>query len=273
MASDPHSTSAPELKAQIEAERAGRPFLVFRDGEGGQRIVTAAAGESELWVGERFRRRAARLGRGGLRPARADQGRPRRVHAGRRRPLPQRLLRQRGAGHGRRHLRDGDTIRFGRTAVVYRRPGEGAADRDRHRQLPVPPPRRLPGPAQGPASPSAVLTRTAAASRRRRPTSRSATSCTSASTRSRPTCAPSSRSSASATCRRTSKRVALVERALHSRRRHHVATCDRPSTRRWPRDDPGQGVRSTPWASGRGGSEGRSWSGAERTHRTRRKSP
>ncbi len=27
--------------------------------------------------------------------------------------------------HGRRHLRDGDTIRFGRTAVRYRRPGAG----------------------------------------------------------------------------------------------------------------------------------------------------
>jgi pSer/pThr/pTyr-binding forkhead associated (FHA) protein len=30
--------------------------------------------------------------------------------------------------HGRRHLRDGDTVRFGRTAVLYRRPGEGTAE-------------------------------------------------------------------------------------------------------------------------------------------------
>ena len=30
--------------------------------------------------------------------------------------------------HGRRHLRDGDAIRFGRTTVVYRRPGEGSAE-------------------------------------------------------------------------------------------------------------------------------------------------
>ena len=55
--------------------------------------------------------------------------------------------------HGRRHLRDGDTIRFGRTAVAYRRPGEGRrrSDRDRRRG-----PGRgddLPGPAQGPARP------------------------------------------------------------------------------------------------------------------------
>jgi pSer/pThr/pTyr-binding forkhead associated (FHA) protein len=33
-----------------------------------------------------------------------------------------------GRVHGRRHLRDGDTIRFGRTAVAYRRPGEGASE-------------------------------------------------------------------------------------------------------------------------------------------------
>ena len=44
-------TSAPELKAQIEAERAGLPFLVFRDGEDAQRIVTIEEGASELWVG------------------------------------------------------------------------------------------------------------------------------------------------------------------------------------------------------------------------------
>lgn len=30
--------------------------------------------------------------------------------------------------HGRRHLRDGDVVRFGRTEVLYRRPGEGAAE-------------------------------------------------------------------------------------------------------------------------------------------------
>ena len=47
----PRATSAPELKAQIEAERLGRPFLVYRDAEGEQRILTIAEGVSELWVG------------------------------------------------------------------------------------------------------------------------------------------------------------------------------------------------------------------------------
>src|SRR5690242_2143881 len=43
--------SAPELKAQIEAERAGRPFLVYREGGGEQVIATVAEGSEELWVG------------------------------------------------------------------------------------------------------------------------------------------------------------------------------------------------------------------------------
>jgi pSer/pThr/pTyr-binding forkhead associated (FHA) protein len=43
--------SAPELKAQIEAERAGRPFLVLRDGDGEQAIVAIEEGATELWVG------------------------------------------------------------------------------------------------------------------------------------------------------------------------------------------------------------------------------
>ena len=43
--------SAPELKAQIEAERVGRPFLVFRDGSDEQAIVTVEPGATELWVG------------------------------------------------------------------------------------------------------------------------------------------------------------------------------------------------------------------------------
>ena len=48
---DRRQTSAPELKEQIEAERRGRPFLVFRDGAGEQRIVTVGAGTAALWVG------------------------------------------------------------------------------------------------------------------------------------------------------------------------------------------------------------------------------
>ena len=34
----PHAASAVELKAQIEAEREGLPFLIYRDGEGRHRL-------------------------------------------------------------------------------------------------------------------------------------------------------------------------------------------------------------------------------------------
>jgi FHA domain/Bacterial regulatory proteins, luxR family len=118
--------SAPELKAQIEAEREGRPFLVFRDGEDTQRIVAFQPGAGELWVG-----------RGGSADVRLEwdeevSG----LHAqielvGEECTLVDDGLSRNGSFvneervHGRRHLRDGDSLRFGRTLVRYRRPGTG----------------------------------------------------------------------------------------------------------------------------------------------------
>ena len=49
----PKAQSAPELKAQIEAEREGRPFLVFRDGADAQVILQIPEGTTEFWVGRR----------------------------------------------------------------------------------------------------------------------------------------------------------------------------------------------------------------------------
>ena len=40
----PHRASAAELKERIEAERAGRPFLVYRDADARQAIATLRAG-------------------------------------------------------------------------------------------------------------------------------------------------------------------------------------------------------------------------------------
>ncbi|MBK5218705.1 MAG: FHA domain-containing protein [Thermoleophilia bacterium] len=121
--------SAPELKAQIEAERAGRPFFVYRDGDDEQAILTVEAGASELWVG-RAESADVRLAwdeevsalHGQIEVVRdectlVDDG-----------------LSRNGSYvngervHGRRHLRDGDAIRFGRTEVLYRRPGEDAPE-------------------------------------------------------------------------------------------------------------------------------------------------
>jgi hypothetical protein len=120
----PRAASAPELKAQIEAEREGRPFLFFRDGEDAQVIVAVAAGADELWVG-RSESADVRLHWDEEVSALHAQIEVVRDEC----TLVDDGLSRNGSFvnqervHGRRHLRDGDTIRFGRTAVHYRRPG------------------------------------------------------------------------------------------------------------------------------------------------------
>jgi pSer/pThr/pTyr-binding forkhead associated (FHA) protein len=126
---EPRQTSAAELKAQIEAERGGRPFLVLRDGAGEQRIVVIEDGAAELWVG---RGEAA-----GLRIEWDEEVSA--LHAqievvGGECTLLDDGLSRNGSFvgtervHGRKHLRDGDTLRFGRTTVLFRRPGESAPE-------------------------------------------------------------------------------------------------------------------------------------------------
>jgi hypothetical protein len=121
--------SAPELKAQIEAEREGLPFLVYRDGEGEQAIVTIAAGTEELWVG-----------RGGSADiVLAWDEEVSGLHAQLELVRDEYTLVDDGLSrngsfvneervHGRRRLRDGDILRFGKTGVLYRQPGAWAAD-------------------------------------------------------------------------------------------------------------------------------------------------
>lgn len=122
------SPSAPELKAQIEAEREGRPFLVFRDGEGHQVILPIEA-NAELWVG-RGPSADVRLGWDEEVSALHAQVEVVRDEC----TLVDDGLSRNGSFvneervHGRRHLRDGDSLRFGRTLVVYRRPGEDAPE-------------------------------------------------------------------------------------------------------------------------------------------------
>jgi pSer/pThr/pTyr-binding forkhead associated (FHA) protein len=122
------SLSAPELKAQIEAEREGRPFLVFRDGEGEQVILPIEA-NAELWVG-RGPSADVRLGWDEEVSALHAQVEVVRDEC----TLVDDGLSRNGSFvneervHGRRHLRDGDSLRFGRTLVQYRRPGEDAPE-------------------------------------------------------------------------------------------------------------------------------------------------
>jgi pSer/pThr/pTyr-binding forkhead associated (FHA) protein len=126
---EPRQTSAAELKAQIEAERGRRPFLVFRDGEDEQRIVVIDEGTSELWIG---RGEAAGLRLDWDEEVSALHAQIE-IVAGECTLLDDGLSRNGsfvGAErvHGRRRLRDGDVIRFGRTAVLFRRPGESAPE-------------------------------------------------------------------------------------------------------------------------------------------------
>lgn len=129
MGTGPQQTSAPELKAQIEAERGGRPFLVFRDGVGEQRIVVVDEGTSELWVG---RGEAAGLRLDWDEEVSALHAQIE-VVAGECTLLDDGLSRNGsfvGAErvHGRRRLLDGDVLRFGRTTVLFRRPGEAGPE-------------------------------------------------------------------------------------------------------------------------------------------------
>jgi pSer/pThr/pTyr-binding forkhead associated (FHA) protein len=125
------TVSAPELKAQIEAERAGRPFLVFRDG-GGEQVILPIEANAELWVG--------RSGSADVHLEWDEEVSA--LHAQIEVVRDECTLVDDGLSrngsfvneervHGRRHLRDGDSLRFGRTVVTYRRPGEDAPEATR----------------------------------------------------------------------------------------------------------------------------------------------
>jgi pSer/pThr/pTyr-binding forkhead associated (FHA) protein/DNA-binding CsgD family transcriptional regulator len=119
----PHTATPAELRARIEAERAGAPFLVLRDGEGEQRIVTLGPATTRLAIGrnpsndvslqwdEEVSRLHAELECIGGEWTISDDGLSRNgtfVNGAR--------------AAGRVRLRDGDVIRTGATTIAYRRP-------------------------------------------------------------------------------------------------------------------------------------------------------
>src|SRR4051794_19517703 len=127
--SGPRARSAPELKEQIEAERLGRPFLVYRDAEDEQRLIVVGEDASAIWIGrsasadvslawdDQVSGLHAQLEFVGLECTLVDEG-----------------LSRNGSFvngervSGRRRLRDADTLRFGRTGVLYRAPADGASE-------------------------------------------------------------------------------------------------------------------------------------------------
>ena len=119
----PHAATATELKAQIEAERAGAPFVIYRDGEGRHHLHVLDTGQSHVTLG---RRGSADL------PLPWDEE-VSRVHAELIRTGEEWTLSDDGLSlngtfvngepiHGRRRLRDGDALRIGTTVLVFRDP-------------------------------------------------------------------------------------------------------------------------------------------------------
>ncbi len=119
--------TAPELKARIEAERRGAPFLVYREAEGRQLIRELDGGNDRLTVG---RSEAADV-------CLEFDPEVSRVHAEIERLGDDWTLGDDGLSRngsfvngervvGRRRLRDGDALRFGDTLVLFRAPTQAA---------------------------------------------------------------------------------------------------------------------------------------------------
>lgn len=137
-----HAASPQELRARIDAERMGRPFLVLRDGDGRQVLVELDGVRERLSVGrgttcdvalgwdDEVSRLHAELELIAQEWTVSDDGLSRNGTF---------VNQQRISG--RHRLRDGDVLRVGRTLLAYRRPeleesrptqvaGEGAAPAD-----------------------------------------------------------------------------------------------------------------------------------------------
>jgi pSer/pThr/pTyr-binding forkhead associated (FHA) protein len=119
----PHLATPAELKERIEAERRGTPFLIYRDGDGAQRIAPLSPGTRELTIG--------RDGEADIHLGWDPQVSG--LHAELRRAGGSWLVIDDGLSRngtfvngervvGRRRLREGDEMRLGTTVVVFRSP-------------------------------------------------------------------------------------------------------------------------------------------------------
>jgi pSer/pThr/pTyr-binding forkhead associated (FHA) protein len=125
----PHPATAVELKAQMEAERAGVPFVLYRDDAGEQRIVALGTTRRTLSIGRRESTDVSLSWDGEVSGLHAQV-----EVLGEDCALVDDGLSRNGSYvngdriHGRRRLRDGDVLRFGKTLVVYRAPVGGTSD-------------------------------------------------------------------------------------------------------------------------------------------------
>ena len=134
------AVSPSELKEQLDAERSGVPFLVYRDGDGRRRIVLLGDELDRLTIGRRQSNDV---------PLPWD-GKVSRVHAELQRVGGDWTISDDGLSRngsyvddrrvsGRWRLRDGDAIRVGDTVLVYRA-AVGKTDPTLVVSAPAPPP-------------------------------------------------------------------------------------------------------------------------------------
>jgi predicted component of type VI protein secretion system len=122
-----HASSPSDLKARIEAERLGTPFVLYRDGIGGQKIVTLP-GSGTVTIGRRLTNEIA-----------VDwDTEVSRVHARLEHVAGDWTIEDNGSRNGtwvndarltaRRRLRDRDAIRVGTSVIAFLQPGERESD-------------------------------------------------------------------------------------------------------------------------------------------------
>ena len=119
----PQAATATELKAQIDAEREGRPFLIYRDGEGSHHITVLPGELERLTLGRRssadlplnwdaeVSRLHAELVRKGDDWALIDNGLSMNGSFVNGEPV-----------RAQRRLHDGDAVRVGATVIIFRNP-------------------------------------------------------------------------------------------------------------------------------------------------------
>jgi pSer/pThr/pTyr-binding forkhead associated (FHA) protein len=124
-AASPHPSTARELKTVLEAERAGAPFLLYRDEAGAHRLVELREPEDSITVGRKAENDIALDWDSQVSSTHAEL-----QHVGGEWTVVDDGLSRNGTFlngvrlSGRRRLRDRDTLRFGRTLVEYRDPEE-----------------------------------------------------------------------------------------------------------------------------------------------------
>lgn len=145
MSGNAHLATPAELKERIEAERRGRPFVILRDEEGRQQIVTCEDGVSSVLVG---RSPSAQV-------ALPWDPHVSGLHAELREVGGEWLVVDDGVSRngtfvngqrvvGRRRLADGDEVTVGRTGLVFRLPVPQRAERTLLLDGPVAPPELSP---------------------------------------------------------------------------------------------------------------------------------